>query len=511
MNLDAVLAAIARRRVEIDRHPLYTWMASGDAPLEQRFVYAPLFANFILGFRDMNRWFMRYPEPSSIYEKAINAHTEEDETHSALFLEDWRELGLDAQLGWGVQDTIAWYYAASETEVFRRYAMRIIQMCVETPDPLVRFGFMEAIETCGHVFFGHTAPLAEELARRTGSALRYFGPFHLAKETGALIDADDVFESVILTAEQRRQAIELVEEVFDMFTVKNDHLLRYALAITSGSVVLQPASAALLRLTLGELEEVPPIHSIELAAPSVAHRPMAELVHKRMQGLRMHPFMDWVATPTADPAGRLREYLPPWIPDIMGYADLMTYALPFTRPRNAVERALNRHAILLTSHHRLFIKDAAALDLDGALRWTAGETLNFLGRGEATELQRRSMALFVDIAFRYPSPVVRYWLMEALQRSGEAFFHQGSKLARAAETQLGARLDYLADRHRLAHPTLGPDPEADAVVFTRLPVTAHERQAALRSINTVFDRVENQFDQSLQEVEPRPPTSIATS
>src|SRR4051794_37194450 len=101
--------------------------------------------------------------------------------------------------------------------------------------------------------------------------------------------------------------------------------------------------------------------------------------------------------------------------------------------------------------------------------------------------------------------------MEALQRSGEAFFHQGSKLARAAETQLGARLDYLADRHRLAHPRLGPDSEADAVVFTRLPVTVHERQAALRSIDTVFDRVENQFDQSLQEVEPRPATSIATS
>ena len=68
-------------------------------------------------------------------------------------------------------------------------------MCVETPDPLVRFGMMEAVETCGHVFFGHTAPLAAELSRRTGAALRYFGPFHLALETGSLIDADDLFES----------------------------------------------------------------------------------------------------------------------------------------------------------------------------------------------------------------------------------------------------------------------------------------------------------------------------
>ena len=123
--MEAVLSAIARGRAALDAHPLYAWMASADVPLAQRFVFAPLFANFILGFRDLNRWFLRYPQPRDVYEAAINAHTEEDETHSALFLEDWRELGMDAQLGWGVEDTMAWYYSAPETEVFRRYAMRL--------------------------------------------------------------------------------------------------------------------------------------------------------------------------------------------------------------------------------------------------------------------------------------------------------------------------------------------------------------------------------------------------
>ena len=242
--MQAVLSAIARGRAAIDAHPLYAWMADPGVPLGRRFVFAPLFANFILGFSDLNRWFLRYPEPRDGYEAAINAHTEEDETHSALFLEDWRELGFDAELGWGVEDTMAWYYTAPETEVFRRYAMRLTRMCVETPDPLVRFGLMEAIETCGHVFFGHTAPLAEELSRRTGAALRYFGPYHLARETGTLIDADDLFESVVLTPEQRRRAVALVEEVFAMFTVKNDHLLAYAQAATSGAAVPRPAQAA---------------------------------------------------------------------------------------------------------------------------------------------------------------------------------------------------------------------------------------------------------------------------
>jgi hypothetical protein len=91
--------------------------------------------------------------------------------------------------------------------------------------------------------------------------------------------------------------------------------------------------------------------------------------------------------------------------------------------------------------------------------------------------------------------------MEALQASGEAFFLHGSALARSVERRLGRPLHYLADRHRLAHPALDPDPAADAVRFNRLPISADERTAALAAIDTVFDRLAAQMDQSLREME----------
>jgi hypothetical protein len=497
--MQQVLDVIAQRRAEIDRHPLYRWMESDEAPLEQRFVFAPLFANFILGFRDMNRWFMRYPEPSTRYEEAINHHTEEDETHSALFLDDWAELGLDGLLGWGVEDTMAWYYAAPETEIFRRYAIRIMQMCVDHRDPLVRFGFMEAIETCGHVFFGHTAPLAQRLAERTGAALRYFGPYHLSRETGALIDADDLFESAVLTPVQRGTSIRLVHEVFDMFTVKNDHLLAFARRMTGGERVPSPAAELRSRAAAAARASAP---SEPEAAVVIGpgHGAIAQQLRTRTQRLRAHPFPAWISGGPGTPADRLEKFLPLWIPDVMGYADLMTYALPFSAPKGPVERALNRRLGLLASHHRLFAEDAAALGLDRRLNWSAGETLRFLGYREETDLQRESLAAFLGAAFRYPSPVVRYWLMEALQASGEAFFQHGGVLARQLEQHTGVRLNYLADRHALAHPSLPPDREADAVSFTALPVTPEERAAAIVVVDTVFDRLERQFDQSLRRV-----------
>ncbi|GAA2563640.1 hypothetical protein GCM10010210_43190 [Pseudonocardia hydrocarbonoxydans] len=494
-----VLAAIAERRAGIDAHPLYRWIGDDTVPLEQRFVFAPLFANFILGFRDLNRWFVRYPHPRDAYEEAINRHSEEDETHAALFLADWAELGLDEHLGWGVEDTVAWYYAAPETEVFRRYAMRIQQMCVQTPDPLVRFGFLEAIETCGHVFFSHTAPPAAELAARTGAALRYFGPYHLARETGGLIDADDLFESVRLTGAQRAQALRLVHEVFDMFTVKNDHLLAYARRVTATRSVPSPAADLRRRATTAApAPTAPAAPPSPRAAPSPAHRPVADRLARRRAALRSHPFPAWISGGDAAPADRLAAFLPLWIPDVMGYADLMTYALAYPDPSTPAQRALNRRVRRLASHHRLFARDAAALDLDGRVRLTAGEALRLLGHARCTDLQRRSAAAFVTAAFRHRSPVVRFWLVEALQDSGEAFFRHTGLLAAELERALGVRLDYLADRHELAHPELPPDPEADAVDFTRLPVTPAERAAALGVVDLVFDRLEEQFDQSLR-------------
>ena len=164
-------------------------------------------------------------------------------------------------------------------------------MCVETPDPLVRFGLMEAIETCGHVFFGHTAPLAAELSRRTGAALRYFGPYHLARETGTLIDADDLFETVVLTPEQRRRAVALVEEVFAMFTVKNDHLLAYAPAVTAGAAMPQPAREARPAVAPGARRA-----AAARRRAGVAGGPMGERLAARKAELAAHPFLAWLST-----------------------------------------------------------------------------------------------------------------------------------------------------------------------------------------------------------------------
>lgn len=492
-----VLELIERRKARVSDHPFYQWLRSEDVAWGDRFVFAPVFVNFIMGFRDMNRWFMRYPEPRSRLERAINVHTREDETHSRLFLEDWRKLGLDQRLGWSAGDLIAWYFAAPATELFRDFGMQILEMCVQEQDPLVRFSFMEAIESCGHVFFGVTAPVAVACTRHTGLEYRYFGPYHLARETGHLLAGEHLFTDQPLTEAQRQRAFQRVNRIFDMFLEENDRLLAYAQSFLSQPpprpALLVEASSAPLRASSSSV----PQHSIE--AEDTVHPdqlPLVRRLRERKDAALRHPFFVWMESGAGTPAAKLRALVPHWVPDIMGYRDLTAYAIAYRQAVTPSERAINRWVRHLASHHRLFVHDWSALDMDRELGFSASDTLEYYCLSEETELQRRSSSEFIKLAFAHPEPVLRYWLMEALQASGESFFLHTSRLARAVEAETGCRLDYLADRHDLAHPLLEADPEAERVRFKTSPLAPAERDIALHMIDTVFDCLEAQFEQS---------------
>ena len=130
--------------------------------------------------RETPRW------TSDEFKRAINKHTFEDATHSRLFLEDWRKLGLDSRLGWGAGDTIAWYYASRETEIFRQYGMEVMKMCALHEDPHVRFSFMDAIEACGHVFFTSTFKERDRATARGVADVRGGGARRGAARDGVL-------------------------------------------------------------------------------------------------------------------------------------------------------------------------------------------------------------------------------------------------------------------------------------------------------------------------------------
>jgi hypothetical protein len=494
-----VIEQIEQRKRRIAGHPFYRWMGSARAPLGRRFDFAPVLVNFIMAFSDMNKWFMRYPAPSNDFERAINKHTREDETHSRLFLEDWRKLGLDRRLGWSAGDTLAWYHAAPETEIFREHGMDILGMLTRNEDSLVRFALMESIEAWGHVMFSATADVASDLTRVSGTEYRYFGPYHLKRELGHLLAGGHLFEDATLDEGRRARALGLTHRFFDIAEAESDRLLRYAERVIDGG---EPTPGARLadapRRRTGGGSEAPRRGGDDRVAPSQAR--VARVLDERRRRAADHPLFAWMrAGDGVDAATKLRHIALFWAPDCLGYRDLNAHALAYPRPAGPAERAINRWVADLESHHRLFLRDWAALGMDERLGFSASDTLDFYCRSRHSEVQRRSMSSFVKLAFRHPDPTSRFWLLEALEASGEAFFASTRDLALHAEATHGVRLDYLGDRHAAAHPAREPDPEADAVAFKASALDPAGEDIAVATIHTVFDGLEQQLSMSFDQ------------
>lgn len=225
------------REEKLMGHPLFAWLRSDEVPLRNRMDIFPVSAPLPTLFRDLNMWVLRYPAPASPLEAAINAHTIEDATHSQLYVHDWRALGFDERLGFSVADTLWWLFASPHTRPFRdRLPVLAGIAAADRGDPVLRFVQAEAIEASGNAFFANVAPVAEEFSKLTGVEYRYFGQYHLERESGH-VETGNVFDDVVLGTEKRSEALRLFDRVFDATVAFVDACYDYALAYAGPGVL----------------------------------------------------------------------------------------------------------------------------------------------------------------------------------------------------------------------------------------------------------------------------------
>ncbi len=495
-----VLKLCDERRAYLTKHPFFEWIASDEVSLQDRLSFLPILSNFSMGFRDINKWVLRYPASGDQFELCINAHTFEDQTHSRLYLEDWERLGMDRRLGWRASDTLWWLFLAEANETARAHGFHFLSMGVaDGGDPLLRFAHSEVIETCGNVFFEAVAPIAAALSARTGVDYRYLGPYHLARETGH-VDTEGMFEDVVLDGPRRTRALNLANAMFDIFEEMFDRFLCYAEKyVASGASprwrrhgvaappggVLGCAADSWMR---GRPRTDGPVSSM--------HAPIQKLLGERKHRTAKHPFYHWLhARGDLSAAQALQRFLPMWAMDIMGYRNLNQYALRYPRPVDRLEHAVNSWVNDLSTHNVLYLHDWVQLGLDDLLGWTSNETLRFCFLDPQMDVFRHNIIKFTKLAAAYPDPVLRLWLMHALESSGEAFFQHTRQLAAEVEATSDVRLDYLADRHDTAHQPQAF--KAGSVIFKDAALSTEGRQIALHMVEVVFDSIDQQLDISL--------------
>ncbi len=508
-----VLRHVAERRAVLDKHPLFDWVTQESIPLKDRLMFLPSMVTFTMGFRDLNKWVLRYPLAADDLQRGINIHTFEDQTHSRLFLQDWRRLGLDDRLDWQASDTLWWLFLSEANEVSRGHAVYFLSMATaDRADPLLRFAHAEVIEACGSVFFNHIARIADQFESQTRVELPYLGPFHLALESGHM-DCEDLFEQQELDDGRRQRAIELADAMFDIFFETFDTWLRNAQEFVATGAAPRPVASTAISSSgtgagFGGSDAASGSDAVGgLAGPSARPRtdgpvhPSQQAVQRRLEARKArtaeHPLYLWLHNRGRVTAlSALRRFLPMWAMDIMGYRDLNLYAMRYPQPADELARAVNGWVDDLSTHNTLYLNDWRALDLDQLLGWSASDTLEFCYLDPQVDVHRRNIVRFVQLAADHPDPLLRLWLMHGLESTGDAWFENCRILAREIEAGTDIRLDYLADRHEIAHRPVPPGTPV-GVTFKDRPMSAEQAGTALAMLDTVFDAVDEQLDISL--------------
>lgn len=486
-----VQALFAENRSRIAGHPFFDWLRNASVPARDRFSFTPLMVDFTMGFADMNKWFLGYDDPQNELELSINQHTLEDRTHSRLFLENWKALAFDDQLGWSASQTLWWLYHSPETLPVRCFGWDIFRLSVQYPDPLVRFALMEAIEICGDIFFGNTKIVAQQLSRQTGIDYRYYGEYHHLRETGHLHTDESPFFAAQLSVTQLQHASTAVEAIFRGFIHVLDHLFEHCRSRDARSWSVFAAQGD--RAMRPRKDLVRDRNPLPHAVGSNAQAPLLDFLQERQAQLASHPFLDWLRTAPIVAAEKLQRFSPLWAIDIAGYPDFNQLALRYENPSNDPERAINSWAQSLANHGIVYLQDWRVLELDRSLGWTAGDTISYYFLSDLSEVHRRNLAKVTRLAFADHSPLWRWWLMTAFEAGGDPLFDALAPIVHAAEQGNGP-LNYWVERHSETPLDAAQRHVLNGLNEQALDATLQHRLSEM--IATVFDSFEQQFSLS---------------
>jgi hypothetical protein len=225
--MEEVLALIEKKKQKFASSGLFEFMRDQSIDPRQRLAFAPCIAPFAMSFGEFNKYVFREEPTNDPLQIIVNNHTYEDDHHWLWFLEDLETLGINTTVKFSDALNFLWH---QETKGSRWVSHQIFRSAFGA-SPITKLAILEVLEATANVFFSTAAPIAQELRTINQKEVLYFGCFHLAVETGhtrGTPELDQLIKNIQLSEENRQEAFEVVENLFEAFTEMTDELLVYA-------------------------------------------------------------------------------------------------------------------------------------------------------------------------------------------------------------------------------------------------------------------------------------------
>ncbi len=226
--MDGILNYISEKQQAFAKLPFFSFLRDSAYSTEERFVFAPAGAPFIMAFGDLNRYTLYVAESSDPLQQIINVHSEEDSTHYRMYLQDLDTLAFDVPLRYA--DTLQFLWG--EERKHSRLTCLLLTGLLSSVSLKQRLVIVEAVEAAGAEAFRTFAALADEHRKSTGRKLKFFGDHHKDLETGHTMGTADIEAPLIAIAFSEEETIEarrLVDTVFAQFSAMMQELHEYAL------------------------------------------------------------------------------------------------------------------------------------------------------------------------------------------------------------------------------------------------------------------------------------------
>ena len=222
-----VLAYIETKKQEFAKCEFFEFLQDKSIPPRQRLAFAPCFAPFVMGFGELNQYVWRDEPTNDPIQAIINQHTHEDDNHWVWFLEDLKKLGFD--IGYDFTDVTRFLW--SKDIKASRQTFYEIYRCTYKATPVHKLVAIEAIEATADIFLSTTAQVGKELELVSGVEYKYFGMHHFSIDANHSMDSSQTEEfiaNIQLEKDVEKEALELVDEMFDLFSKFVDVLVNYA-------------------------------------------------------------------------------------------------------------------------------------------------------------------------------------------------------------------------------------------------------------------------------------------
>jgi thioredoxin reductase len=193
----------------------------------QRLVFAPCATQFVMSFADLNQYVFRDEPTTDPIQDIINKHSYEDDHHWYWFLEDLEKLGLNPQDN--LTETLRSLWS-EENKISRQVANELYRLTYKAK-PVRKLVAIEATEATGNALLAVSAQVIRELAAQTQEEYRYFGSGHLIVDTGhtyCSIESKRLIENIQVTEAEEQEYLQVVEDIFSIFTDFTHELLAYA-------------------------------------------------------------------------------------------------------------------------------------------------------------------------------------------------------------------------------------------------------------------------------------------